>query len=343
MGNPAKFSALNTKLKAMSAQFLTASDYEELLKLSTEREIARYLKNNTRYKKIFEPYNIENLKRWEIELLIQREIVLELNKIRGYLDENYREFIDVILLRYEIKDLKLVLRAVSRNEDLKEIKEHFAHDREHEVIDFDKLLSKNNLNDMAAQFKGTVFQDSFRSITEEDLNLREFHVEMNLDSTFYKLLKESAQKMDPQDKRLVELTASANIDLINVQWILRAKKYYNLMDEELLNYTLLGGNISFKKLKEIIYAPDYLERIKKIGAKHGFYFDENHDEYLQTDINRNLQKMMKKVAREYPLSIAELILFTHKLEFETMDLISIIEGVRYNFSEMQRLLIEGGD
>ena len=75
MGNLGRFSALNTKIKAMSPGLVSRDNYQDLEKLDSERAIARYLHENTRFKSVFSLYNIESLKRWEIELIIAKEII----------------------------------------------------------------------------------------------------------------------------------------------------------------------------------------------------------------------------------------------------------------------------
>ncbi len=344
MGSASKFSALNTKLQAMNAKLLKPSDYEVLLGFSTEKEIGNYLKHNTRYSGILSEYSLDKLKRWELELVLKKELLLELEKLSNYLTSNYKNFLNMMFLRAEVEDIKLILRAISRKEDLMELPEHFLHSKKHEFISFEKLLSKNNLFDLVEEFKGSIYEEAFRSITEEDLKLREFHAEMNLDAIYFRELRKCAQHLSKEDGKIVEKLVGINIDLINIQWIYRAKRYYSLMDEEIFNYTLSGGeSLNFKKIKELIYADDCMEQIMNLLNKYGFKLKTSDDKYLQVMINRHLSSIIAKFDRNNTMTITKFIKYTHDVEFEIADIITILEGVRYKNTEIKKLLIRGGE
>ena len=342
MGSIGRFSALNTKIKAMSPGLVSRENYRELEKLGSERAIARYLHDNTRYKSVFSSYNIEQLKRWEIELIILKEIVVDFNKLRTFLDGNYRGFIDALLFRYEVRDLKLVLRTIYRKESTLELGDHMMHDRSKEHVDFDKLLAVTNISEVMAIVKGSIFEEAFISVDQEDINKIEFHLDMVLDSIYFKNLIKSADKMASDDRGLIVETVALMIDLLNLQWIYRAKNYHNMLDEELLNYTMLGGGLGFKKIKAIIYSKDYNNEIKEAAAKLGFYLNEKDDEYMQISMYRFYLGKLSKLAKQRATSIAPLMYFVNKLEYETKDIISIIEGVRYGIEDTEKLLVRGG-
>ncbi|MGB5823808.1 MAG: V-type ATPase subunit [Proteocatella sp.] len=344
MGSASKFSALNTKLQAMNAKLLKTTDYDILLGFSTEKEIGNYLKHNTRYSGILSEYSIDKLKRWEFELILKKEMLVELEKLSNYLSSDYKKFLDIMFLRAEVEDIKLILRAISRKEDLMELPEHFLHSKEHEFISFEKLLSKNNLFDLVEEFKGSIYEDAFRSITEDDLKLREFHAEMNLDAIYFKELRKSVEKLSADDRSILEYIIGINIDLINIQWIYRAKRYYNLMNEEIFNYTLSGGlKLNFKKIKKLIYSEDCTEQTMELLNKYGFKLKPSDDKYLQVVINRYLAELIKKMDRNNPMTITKFIKYTHDVEFEAADIITILEGVRYKSAEIKKLLIRGGE
>lgn len=344
MGSASKFSALNTKLQAMNAKLLKPEEYETLLGFSTEKEIGNYLKHNTRYSEILSEYSIDKIRRWEFELVLKKEMLIELEKLSNYLGTDYKKFLDIWFLRAEVEDIKLILRAISRKEDLMELPQHFVHSKKREFISFEKLLSKNNLFDLVEEFKGTIYEEAFRSITEDDLKLREFHAEMNLDAVYFRELRKSVEKLSKEDRSIVENIIGINIDLINIQWIYRAKRYYNLMDEEIFNYTLSGGlKLNFKKIKKLIYSEDCSEQIIAHLNKYGFKLKSSDDKYLQVAINRYLLALIKKLDKKNPMTITKFIRYSHDVEFEASDIVTILEGIRYSNKEIRKLLIRGGE
>lgn len=341
MGNASKYSALNTKIQAMNSKLLSSKDYETLMNFTSEKEIGNYLKHDTRYAQVFSEYSIDKLKRWEFELILKKQMLIEIEKLSKYLDYDSKNFIDIAFMRAEVEDIKLILRAISRKEDLMDLPQHFLHDKRHEKISFDKLLSKNNLLDLVDEFKGTIYEDAFRSITEEDLKLREFHAEMNLDSIYFRQLRKKSEKLSVEDKKIIDSVVGLNIDLTNIQWIYRAVKYYDLMNEEIFNYTLLGGKtLNLRKIKELIYSDDVMSKTILFMKNYGIEIDPKDDKYLQVNINRYLLKFINKSNMNNPMTIVKLIKYMHDIEYEAMDIITILEGVRYKTKDIKKLLVK---
>ncbi len=339
MGNASKYSALNTKIQAMNAKLLTSKDYEILMNFTTEKEIGNYLKHNTRYSQVFGDYSIDKIKRWEFELVLKKQMLIEIEKLSKYLDYDSKDFLNIMFMRAEVEDIKLILRAISRKEDLEDLPQHFLHNKKYELVSFEKLLSKNNLLDLVEEFKGSVYEEAFRSITEEDLKLREFHAEMNLDSIYFRELRKKSENLSKEDRIIVQSIIGLNIDLINMQWIYRALRYYNLMNEEIFNYTLLGGDkLTLKRIKEMIYSDDVMNKTINFIRNYGIDINPEDDKYLQVSINRYLLKFIDDASKNNPMTIARLIKYMHDAEFEAMDIITILEGIRYQTQDIPKLL-----
>lgn len=343
MSSAGRFSALNTKIKAMTPGLVSGKNYEDLQKLGTERAIAKYLHDNTRFKSVFKTYNIENLKRWEIELIILKEIIVDFNKLGNFLDGKYNALISALLFRYEVRDLKLALRAIFRQESKAELKEHMMHDVSKEHIDFDKLIQLSGVSEVVSFMKGTIYEEAFYNIQDFEIEKIEFHLDMILDAMFFRNMIRVAEKLEAEDREIILGNVALMIDLFNLQWIYRAKNYHEMLDEELINYTLLGGSLSFKKLKQVIYSGDYDKELKMAARKIGFDLEEKDDEYMQIQMYRFYLRYLEKQAKQKPMSIAPFFYFINRVECETNDIISIIEGVRYGISDIERLLVRGGN
>ena len=343
MSSAGKFSALNTKIKAMTPGLVSEKNYQDLQKLETERAIAKYLHDHTRFKSVFKSYNIENLKRWEIELIILKEIIVDFNKLGNFLNGKYSSLVDALLFRYEVRDLKLVVRSICRNELTPELGEHMMHDRRKEHVNFDKLIQMTNITELASFMRGTIYEEAFYNIEDLEIEKIEFHLDMVLDALYFKKMMQVAEKLDKEDREIGLYGIALMIDLLNLQWIYRAKNYHQLLDEELINYTLLGGNLGFKKLKKIIYSEDANRELKVAAGKMGYQLEEKDDEYMQIDMQRFFLKSLEKQARKKPMSIAPFFYFVNRIEYETNDIISIVEGVRYGILDIEKLLVRGGN
>ena len=136
-------------------------------------------------------------------------------------------------------------------------------------------------------------------------------------------------------------------DLYNIQWIYRGKKFYNLSPEELLNYTInYGDKLTFTDRKDMCYTKNLEELYRMtINSVYGFLFKEEEKStniYMERRINRFMYYKLKALIRKLPMSIIQTIGYVWLLEFETRDIISIIESIRYDLppEEARKFLVK---
>jgi len=150
---------------------------------------------------------------------------------------------------------------------------------------------------------------------------------MKMYVALYKVLLEKSENLKTEDKKAIKELLGLRIDLLNIQWIYRAKKYYDISPEEILIYSLEGGNsIGFNRLKKLCYANQ--EEFKKLTndyLRYDIYKDVN-DADINVVINSYMLSYLKKNSynnRGMALS------FIYLLSIITNDLTSIIEGIKY--------------
>lgn len=342
MGSAAEFAAINTKVAAIRGRFLRREDYEELMSRRTVAQIASYLRENTHYRDVLDQVSTEEVHRTELGEHLSRKSVKVLESLSYFARGELKEFIKALFLRYEVEDLKLVLRALALGRDLPSLTPLFLHSEKYAVLDFERILRAEGIADLTDIVRGTLFQEVFRSLSEDDLSVREFHAEMNLDAVYFRFIRKKAEKLDKENRKLLEEAIGRNIDLINLQWLYRAKVYYSLTPEEILNYTLRGGKkYSFAKLKEIVYSEDVRQAIgARLPGKYLNLMDEQ-DIYMERKIYRYLHGLFARAGRQGAMNIGPLVAAVHFLEYEIRDLITIIESIRYEVSreKMREFLI----
>ncbi len=330
MSGGAYFSALNTKLDAVKGRLLSPQDYENLMSKKSVVEIARYLAENTHYRDVFEGVNIDGVHRAELARILKGKSVLLLESILNFLDGVYKDYCRALFMRYEIEDIKLILRSLGTHRNLRRIDELLLHSERQESVSFAKLLGSENLDEFLAVLQGSRYENAFRNLTQEDLSIREFHAEMNLDSDYFKTILKKVRRMDRENRELLEEAIGINIDLINLQWIYRAKTYYRLMPEEILNYTLSGGrSYYFSAMKSAVYAEDFGETMKATVPASYLPLTDGADIYMERRIYQYLYEMFQKLERKGSKNMGKMASITHFLEYEIRDIITITEATRY--------------
>jgi len=116
-----------------------------------------------------------------------------------------------------------------------------------------------------------------------------------------------------------------------MQWIYRAKKYYNISEADI--YALLIP-IYYKLRKDTIKAMVKSGSISEmesiiLGTVYGRLMDTKEDEWLSKAYNKTINSLMIKNIRNNPYSVACIEYYFHRKEKENERLIRIIECLRY--------------
>lgn len=334
MGNVRIFSAINTKIRVLRGNLLDRKDYISLMEKENTEEQINYLKENTIYKEELNSIGyLNDIQKVEIEL--KHHLISEFEKIMKYFTDEYKKFFRTLMLRHEIEDLKLYLRAFERKEELSKIENLRVLKEKYYSFDIRKIKNSSNLEDFIENLKGTIYYNALNPYKDEGQTKIIFYMEMNLDRLYFNQLKFQSQNLKKEDKIIFENLLGINEDLLNIEWIHRGIKFYKLLPEELINFTLPHGyEFNYKKLKEMCYSNE--EKLRKIvlDTDYDFLFDTEKDVdlYMERRIQRYLYYKFLNVFKKGKLDIDLSIAYIHLLEYEIRDIISILEAKKYQLT-----------
>lgn len=337
MGNIQRFSAINTKVRILERDLLTKEDFRNLISKKTVAEALEYLRDNTVYSTILKDKDIHNLTIEEMELLFKKYIVNQYEKLIHFFTNEYKKLFRIMFWRFEIEDLKLYLRAISRREGTKHLKDLVVYSGMYNCLDYDELSTSNSLEELIEHLKGIVYYDALKPYLDEAPEKRLFYMEMKLDGLYFKRLSEQAEKLEREDREILKELLGKNIDLLNLQWIYRGLKFYKLSPEELINYTLHNGYyLHYKTIKELCYSSSEKDLIDRmLDSKYGFLFDNKDtlELFMERRIERFLYFLFLDYKRKEKMNIIETHVYMHMLEYEMRDIFSVLEAIRYGLEE----------
>lgn len=326
--------ALATKIATKKGRILNGRDWKKFLECDSIEQLADLFKSNIEIGKAFVGVISSDSPRVNIETVISRLRKIEIENLLHYFSGDYKEFLKSFLLEEEINDLSLIIRMLSREESLEGIRDRFIHSELFTSLDFDDLLTAKSVEQLIEKLKGTIYYNGLRNLTKEDALSREFHIEMKLYVALYKILFETAQKLDKEDQKAAKDIIGLRIDLLNIQWIYRALKYYKISPEEMFIFSLEGGkNIGYKELKNLCYSKSIDEFIKLVNnyLKYDLFKDLNDDEI---DINVVIDSYTFNYLKNKSYhNIGTVISFIFLLDTVINDLTSITEGIQYKVSK----------
>ena len=304
----------------------------EELKIVDKTFINDYRYNLTREQaaRIIKNANSQYMHRDDLETILGRFRVSELEDILHYFSGPYKSFLQTMLFEFEISDLILIIRRVAQNESMENIKNHFIHSENYSALSYDKLIASSNIADLIENLKNSFYYNKFKSLSNEDIVKREFHIEMKLQMYLYSTLLKKSKKLNTDDMKEVEEILGIKIDFANVQWIYRAKKYFNISSEEILIYCMPGGKrISYSRLKKLCYAKS-TEEVKSLSNVFLRYnlFNSQDDSEVDINIDNYIYNYLNKKDMNKQ-SIGTALAYFYMNSIIVKDLITVTEGIKY--------------
>ena len=314
--------ALNAKILKMYSDFLDYDDFVIMAEKDSAREVLSYLKE----KKFPEIDSFSDI--YEVEEFLEDYRRRQVLKLRGFLPLRYRDFLKAYLERSNVEKISKILRALKMGKNPK-VDELIIGGKKINFIDetFESFI--DNL-------KGTHYYDSiknYKSSKDEDAL---FSIEMNLDKFYYMNLTEAVKSLSKEDREEFKKIFGVNIDLLNIIWIYRAKKYYNISPEEIFNFTIFGGNYTSEKLLHLSYLDEeeFEEEIK--NSRYSVLFSGGR--VIRT--GRTAKKTMYGIARKNfrkTDGIGKFMSFLVLLDFEIANIERILEGTRFGLDKDEKL------
>ncbi|KRQ85903.1 V-type ATP synthase subunit C [Caloramator mitchellensis] len=339
------YGAVNTKVLSMYGKFLKMEDYSKLINLKSPIEIAQYLKETEGYKMAFKGVDVEYLHRHHIEIILKKHLIDFIDKIIHFFHGDLKNFIKCFYIKYEIFDLKRIARLIHVEKDFDNLKESLIFVGKYRFIDVDKIIKATKVSELINLLEGTVYYPFLKNLVDGNEKENLFRFEMSLDRAFFVLLNENAKKLEEDDKKSFYEIYGTLSDMLNLKWIYRSKRYFNLSPEEIFNYTIdFGNKFNYSKIKEFCYSKsleEFLSNASKTPYAFMFKGDEKQDIYMERRINRYMYFKLKKVFVKRELDISMVLALLELKEFEILDIISIIECVRYSIDveESKKYLI----
>lgn len=326
MVNSLKYPNLIAKLKGMNAKNLNSKDFEELLKQNNIVSINSILKAKSYHLKNLD----DNSSREEIENELDNILIDDIEKIEKYLSNKDKEILFNCVLDYEIKVFMDVLKKIK-----------YGKIEQNKIDNINKWTSKifnklqgiarvNNINEIKIYSKKTAFENIINIFLDtnniEESNL--FLLEMQLDKFYFENLFNNLNT--ESSKKLI----GTKIDLENIIWIYRMKKYYNMPEEEIKKY-IIEVDYNLKCLNELIAIDDYkqiIEILKKTKYKEIF---ETENENLEILIRKYMYNQYKKTFRQAKYDISTIISYLGMDKNQIENIINIVGGVEYKIDKQK--------
>lgn len=333
MGNVIRYGAVNTKIKSMKSSFLTKEQFRKLINTSSFEDAIRFLKDETDYRELFEGITADSIHRGRFEVILKRYHIASLYKLSHYFSGEYKKLIQIFFMRYEIEDLKVIIRSKYVNRPRAEIEDMLAYKNPLNTIDYDYLLSAKDISDLIRRLKDSIYYKHINTYEQKINNEGLFRIENNLDILFHSTLRKFIKKLNPEDNKVISDIIGFEADMLNITAIYRGRKYYNISPEEMYNYTIYDYyKLKPEMIKKLCYSKDmneYFEILKDLPYKQIIPMNDNEDFLIEVYERASFKKFLEKYMSAFELNISVVIAFINLLHIEIKNIVSIVENKRY--------------
>lgn len=345
MGNLLKYSGIVTKLRAMEAKLLKPENFEEIAALHNVPEVVSYLKDNSSYTYVLDDLDEDRLHRGDIEKILIGQLFYDYSKIYRFCGQEQRRFLQFYVKRYEIELINYCLRIVINHYaepfDLNYKKAFFD---KYTQISIDKLITSRTTDELIENLKGTEYYEPLKRLKDRP-SVTLFDYDLTLNQYYFSTTWNKRKKiLKKKELELYTRDCGSKIDLLNLQWIYRAKKYYHMKPADI--YSLLVPihyKLSTDFIKEIVEEPD-MEKFEAAFRQTSYVRHCDIDqkmtlEQIYTECRYHLYSIDR---RRNPYSIAAINTYLFMKEEELKKLTTAMECIRYSLSPGETLAYVGG-
>lgn len=345
MGNVMSYSGIVTKTRAMQAKLLTEKDYENIAGMKSVPEVIEFLKSKPAYRDYVGQMDISLYHRGNVEKVLYESLFDDYTRLFRFAGIRQKKFLKQYWKRYEVDLINYCLRIVFNHYDKPfdlEYKKQFF-DR-YSQISIDQLITSRNIEELVDNLKGTEYYKPLKNLRDSDASTL-FDYDLALDLYYFSTMwRQQKRLLEGKERELFLRDFGTKIDLLNLQWIYRAKKYYHMLPPDIYSMTIpCHYRLKTEEFKSLVDTPNMEEFQNKLK-------DTYYARRYQVDDVRTIERQGKDILKELymsdrrrnPYSIATINTYLFLKEEEIYKLTTALECIRYGLSRAETLGYLGG-
>lgn len=345
----AKYSYINAKLRARISKILPDETFEKLVK-APSLDSALNILRDTDFAELQEIYSTTgDLKKAELELL-KKEIHLY-TELKRFVHVDLVQFINALLYQFEIENLKNAIRIFFD----RKIRNHPADPNIHYIIyepiihqiPLDVIINASSFDEVSDVCIGTPFEKIIKKFNETVISEGSlFRMEVAFDHFYYNNLLQSAKKLDDQDREIVSRLTGVEIDLKNIDWLIRMRNFYDMPQEAVLSILIQGGYSLNTAVISDLYRAQNVSVVLQDFVKGKYpgltslistQAGDSHSRLML--IHRILEEIMKQEVRRirsgFPFTIGIILAYFILKKNELKKIRTILNAKQYNLSQQR--------
>ncbi len=342
---------VNARIKGMKSRLLDHQDLDELVNKPDIDALIIALED-TVYRTELQKAGIEYSGITQVETAVRRDLIHTFRKILHlFRDEKEETYIRLILNRWDVQNIKTILRGKKINAHPDEIHENLVPAGELDLAALIELTRQPDIRaviDLLATWRIVYARPLTRNLSEY-LETRDLAVlEFALDRFYFDHALSLFTENDNFDQNIIQDIIESEIDVTNIKTVLRIVRDRMSVDDP-EDYLIEGGKyLRFDQLASMMAAGNIEEAIKELIPTPYSFLAEVGKEDIALEkisvIDRELERfMIRKGCRNFlkdPLSIAIPVGYIWAKQNEVTNIRIIARSIigQVPESEMRRVL-----
>lgn len=337
MGSLLAYSGISTKIRSMRSQLLQKQDFERMAGMSSVMEAVEYLRQRPAFAAAFSIVQEQTMHRSTVERLLFFTEYNDFIKIYRFSGAEVRKYLDLYFANFERTFLKSAYRRlVDRRRSALLMEGLGDFFKKHASFDCDKVANAETENEFVEALFGSPYYAWLYPLASQGA-LSLYECEMAIDSyIFMNMWKKQKKYFKGEELGALCRTYGCQLDLLNLMWIYRSKKYYDLDKAELYQILLpIHYKVSRAEIQQMVEAVN-MEEFRALlnqtyyGQKYGAEIEHNGNVfYIERIYHALVYYMHKREFARQPFSVAAVSSYLYMKHLETERLVTAIEGIRY--------------
>lgn len=204
-------------------------------------------------------------------------------------------------------------------------------------------MSKN-VEELVDNLKGSEYYEPLARV-RDSASATLYDYDLTLELYYYSMMWRGEKRLlKGKERELFIKDYGLKIDLVNLQWIYRAKKYYHMLPPDIYSMTIpIQYRLGMEEFKALVEAPTVEEFINQAErTKYGSKMNFREGQSIEQQYKEILKAAYLSDRRYNPYSIATINTYLFLKEEEINKLTTALECIRYGLSSKETLEYLGG-
>lgn len=328
----------------MLSYLMDPATFNSLLDSKNIYELLEILKN-TQYREIFSDVSADSLDLFLLERrLLLNDIAIH-SKVRDALfGKRERDFVTLLMQRYEVEDLKVVLRLWYNKEPVN-VEDYVLAERIKNDIDYRRIASAETIEEVIVLLDKTDYKEPLLAARDRFKSTKSlFYLEASLDMDYYKRLSACIDGFSSADRKVASKILSVEVDSENIQWLIKTHKYYSLGLGDALEWFMPGGSMIDKNKLRNLYTSDGLAKIIESVALGPYLpvksLAQESIHLIENFLYEIMLREVRKALGGNPFTIGTVFGYLIMKKRETKNIVSILYAKAYGVKkeDLSRLI-----